>query len=204
MASPRSHPVRTKPSPKSSRKSTYSSAKQPPPTVQATVQVIVETPKNSRNKYKLDEHTRRFSLSKLLPEGMVFPYDFGFFPDTRGQDGDPLDVLVLCEEPTFPGCQVACRLIGVLKATQKDKDHTFRNDRLIAVAQASVLHASLTDLAQLEPAVLKQIEDFFTNYQKVRDIEFTVLAREGPAAAQTILAQATEHASGRASRKAPR
>jgi inorganic pyrophosphatase len=163
-----------------------------------TVQVIVETPKNSRNKYKLDEQTHRFALSKLLPEGMVFPYDFGFFPDTESQDGDPLDVLVLCEEPTFCGCQVACRLIGVLRATQKDKGHAVRNDRLIAVAQASVLHASLTDLAQLEPGVLKQIEDFFTNYQKVRDIEFTVLAHEGPAAAQAILTQAS------ASAKAPR
>ena len=121
---------------------------------------------------------------------MVFPYDFGFFPDTRGPDGDPLDVLILCEEPTFPGCQIACRLIGVLKATQKDKGHTLRNDRLIAVAQASVLHASLTELAQLEPGVLKQIEEFFINYQKVRDIEFTILAHEGAAAARAVLAQA--------------
>lgn len=156
----------------------------------SAVQVIVETPKASRNKYKLDEQTHRFSLSKLLPEGMVFPYDFGFFPDTRGPDGDPLDVLILCEEPTFPGCQIACRLIGVLKATQKDKGHTLRNDRLIAVAQASVLHASLTELAQLEPGVLKQIEEFFINYQKVRDIEFTILAHEGAAAARAVLAQA--------------
>jgi inorganic pyrophosphatase len=185
MASPHSQPAPSKSAKASPREAAEKSAQNAPP----AVQVIVETPKNSRNKYKLDEQTHRFTLSKLLPEGMVFPYDFGFFPDTKSQDGDPLDVLILCEEPTFPGCQIACRLIGVLKATQKEKGHTVRNDRLIAVAQASVLHASLTDLAQLEPGVLKQIEDFFVNYQKVRDIEFAVLGHEGPAAAQAILAQ---------------
>jgi inorganic pyrophosphatase len=67
------------------------------------VQVVVETPRGSRNKYKFDERTGRMKLSKVMPEGMVFPYDFGFFPETRGEDGDPLDVLILCDEPTFPG-----------------------------------------------------------------------------------------------------
>lgn len=68
-----------------------------------TVQVVVETPRGCRNKYKLDEQTKRMKLSNVMPEGMVFPFDFGLFPDTRGDDGDPLDVLILSHEPTFPG-----------------------------------------------------------------------------------------------------
>jgi inorganic pyrophosphatase len=66
------------------------------------VQAIVETPRGGRNKYKLDEETGRMKLSKVMPEGMVFPYDFGFFPGTKGDDGDPVDVLILNDEPTFP------------------------------------------------------------------------------------------------------
>jgi inorganic pyrophosphatase len=151
------------------------------------VRIVVETPRGSRNKYKWDEETGRFALSKLLPEGMVFPYDFGFFPSTRSEDGDPLDALILCEEPTFPGCQIDCRLIGVLKARQKEKGREVRNDRLIAVAEASVLFVGISDLAEMEPAVLRQIEEFFTNYQRVREIEYTVLAREGSAEAVKTL-----------------
>jgi inorganic pyrophosphatase len=154
------------------------------------VRIVVETPKGSRNKYKWDEKTGRFALSKLLPEGMVFPYDFGFFPDTKGEDGDPLDALILSEEPTFPGCQIDCRLIGVVKASQKEQSHEVGNDRLIAVAEASVLFVGLSELAELEPAVLRQIEEFFTNYQRVREIEYTVLAREGSTEAKNLLQRA--------------
>jgi inorganic pyrophosphatase len=85
------------------------------------IPVVIETPRGSRNKYKLDEKTGRFKLSKIMPEGMVFPFDFDFFPGTHAEDGDPLDVLVLCEEPTFPGCQIDCRLAGVMLTRQVDK-----------------------------------------------------------------------------------
>ena len=112
------------------------------------VPVVIETPRGSRNKYKLDEKSGRFRLSKIMPEGMVFPFDFGFFPGTRAEDGDPLDVLVLCEEPTFPGCQIDCRLAGVLLTRQVEKGDTRskRNDRLVGIAQASVLFAEVREL----------------------------------------------------------
>ena len=112
------------------------------------VPVVIETPRGSRNKYKLDEKSGRFKLSKIMPEGMVFPFDFGFFPGTRAADGDPLDVLVLCEEPTFPGCQIDCRLAGVLLARQVDKGDTRgkRNDRIVGIAQASVLFAEVREI----------------------------------------------------------
>lgn len=81
-----------------------------------TLQVIIETPRGSRNKYNFDPDQKIFTLKKVLPAGMVFPYDFGFIPDTRGGDGDPLDVLVLMDEPAVPGCLVPIRLIGVIEA----------------------------------------------------------------------------------------
>src|SRR5215471_878934 len=80
--------------------------------------VVIDTPKGSRNKYKFNEQHGDWRLSKVLPLGMTFPYDFGFLPSTRGEDGDPLDVLVLLDEPAFPGCVVPARLIGILEAAQ--------------------------------------------------------------------------------------
>lgn len=82
--------------------------------------VIIETPRGSRNKYSYDEERKLIRLSGVLPAGAVFPFDFGFVPQTLGQDGGPLDVLVLMDEPVFPGCLVPCRLIGVIEANQTD------------------------------------------------------------------------------------
>jgi inorganic pyrophosphatase len=156
------------------------------------VQVIVETPRGSRNKYKWDEETGRIKLSKVMPEGMVFPYDFGFFPGTKSEDGDPLDVLVLNDEPTFPGCQIECRLIGLLRARQKEKEKETQNDRILAVAEASVLYSGVNTLADLPSVVMKQIEDFFVNYQKVRQIEFVPQGHEDARAAKRRLEKVSE------------
>jgi inorganic pyrophosphatase len=84
-------------------------------TIPAAPRAIVETPRGCRNKYKLDEETGRIKLSKVLPEGMVFPYDLGFFPEAKSDDGDPVDVLILNDEPTFSECQIDCRLIGLIR-----------------------------------------------------------------------------------------
>src|SRR3977135_3679593 len=104
------------------------------------IDVVIETPKGSRNKFKRDPKTRMFKLSKILPQGMIFPYDFGFVPTTKAPDGDPVDILVLIEEATFPGCLLECVLIGVLEAQQREPNgKSTRNDRLIAVARQSLL-----------------------------------------------------------------
>jgi len=95
--------------------------------------VVVDTPRGCRNKYKFDEQDGQWRLSKVLPPGMSFPYDFGFIPSTRGEDGDPLDVLLLMDEPAFLGCVVPARLIGVIEAEQTEEGTTVRNDRLVAV-----------------------------------------------------------------------
>src|SRR4051795_3890858 len=97
--------------------------------------VVIETPKGSRNKYRFDEELGLFVLGGVLPEGMSFPYDFGYLPATLGEDGDPLDVLLLMDEPAFCGCIVPSRLIGVIEAKQAEKNHKpRRNDRLLAVS----------------------------------------------------------------------
>src|SRR5579863_7953432 len=90
-----------------------------PPRTKHAVRVIIETPKGSRNKYAFDPALGAFVLRKVLPAGMAFPYDFGFVPATIGGDGDPLDVLVLMDEPAFPGCVLKCRLVGVIRGRQK-------------------------------------------------------------------------------------
>src|ERR1700686_915727 len=79
---------------------------------ESSIQVVIETPKGCRNKYAFDPKLRSFKLSRVLPDGMVFPYDFGFVPSTLAEDGDPIDVLLLMDAPAFPGCVVDSRLIG--------------------------------------------------------------------------------------------
>jgi inorganic pyrophosphatase len=157
------------------------------------ITVIVETPRGSRNKYKLDEETGRMKLSKVMPVGMVFPYDFGFIPETEGEDGDPLDVLILSDAPSFSGCQVDCRLIGTIQARQREKNgKEMRNDRIVAVAQASVHFASIKELAELEPLVMEQLDEFFINYQKVRDVEVSVVGHKGSEQAMQTLRRASK------------
>ena len=88
----------------------------------STLDVIIETPKGSRNKLKYEPENRKFKLSKIMPEGMMFPYDFGFVPGTKAEDGDPLDVLVLTDDALFPGCLVDCLLIGLIEAEQEENN----------------------------------------------------------------------------------
>jgi inorganic pyrophosphatase len=135
------------------------------------VSVVIETPKGSSNKFKYDPVKHMYTLDKVLPEGMFFPYDFGFVPGTKADDGDPLDVLVLHDSALFPGCSVDCMLVGVIELEQEEDGVMTRNDRLIAVTEASVLYSEINDLARMNPTVLKQVEAFFVNYQKVRNIK---------------------------------
>ena len=101
------------------------------------IQVIIETPKGSRNKFAFDVKQNIFTVKKVLPAGMTFPYDFGFLPRTLAPDGDPIDVLLLMDEPAFPGIAVRARLIGIIEGEQTDGKKTIRNDRLLAVAEVN-------------------------------------------------------------------
>src|ERR1043165_6343493 len=100
------------------------------------VNVVIEATRGTRNKYKYDEETRLFKLSKVLPSGCAFPLDFGFVPGTRGEDGDPLDILLFSDEPLVVGTLLPARLLGVFEAVQKEDGKTERNDRIVGVGMA--------------------------------------------------------------------
>ncbi len=150
--------------------------------------VVVETPKGSRNKYEYDEELGLFKLGGVLPSGAVFPFDFGFVPSTTGGDGDPLDVLVLMDEPAFAGCLVRTRLVGVIEAEQTERDgETTRNDRLIAASTESRLYARARSLNSLDPGLIDEIEHFFVSYNRIKGKEFKPLGRFGPAHALRLV-----------------
>jgi len=154
------------------------------------LQVVIETPKGSRNKYKFDPKLAAFKLSKVLPDGMDFPYDFGFVPSTQGEDGDPIDVLLLMDESAFPGCVIESRLIGVIEGEQDQDGGKERNDRLVAVALENHRHSDLKDLATLNPTLVKELGQFFVNYHQQEGSKFKVLGVKGPKQAARLLDQA--------------
>ena len=119
------------------------------------VRVVVDTSKGSRNKYKYDETLGLYRLSKVLPLGITFPYDFGSIPSTRAEDGDPLDVLVLGEEALLPGFLVTVRLVRVIQAEQTEHGKTFRNDRLLGAIETPVNRPAIQTLAELPPERLE-------------------------------------------------
>ncbi len=149
--------------------------------------VVIETPKGSQNKYTYEPGLGAFVLGGVLPAGAVFPFDFGFVPSTRGEDGDPLDVLVLMDAPAFAGCIVRCRLIGAIEAEQTEDGATVRNDRLIAVAAKSLTHRSLQDMANVSADLLAQIEHFFVSYNIVKGKTFRPLGRSNRATARALV-----------------
>jgi inorganic pyrophosphatase len=151
------------------------------------VNLIVDTPKGSRNKFRYDSALGLFRLGKRLPLGMAFPYDFGFIPSTLAEDGDPLDVLLLADEATFPGCLVGARLLGVLEAEQREKVESTRNDRLVATVVTPYNPAELASLLDLGAPRLSEIEHFFVSYNEQEGRSFRVIARQGPAIAERRL-----------------
>ena len=151
------------------------------------VRVVVDTPRGSRNKLKYDEALGCFRLSRILPAGHMFPYDFGSVPGTRASDGDALDVLVLLDAPSFPGCVVTVRLIGGLAARQTDDGETIRNDRLIGAPETSTNRATIAHLDELGASCLDQIEHFFVAYNEVQGRTFEPIGRFGPDDAEKCL-----------------
>lgn len=151
------------------------------------VQVVIDTPRGSRNKFKYDEKQQCFRLSHILPSGLVFPYDFGSVPGTRADDGDALDVLVLMDDPTFCGCLVTVKLIGVLAATQTEKGNALRNDRLLAVPQTPVNPPLFATLREVDSRRLDEIEAFFVAYNKAHGRTFKPRGRSGAEKAEALL-----------------
>src|SRR5579862_5457735 len=114
-----------------------------------TCRAIIETPKGCRNKFDYDPDSNLFMLGGLLPEGMMFPFDFGFIPSTLGGDGDPLDVMVLMDEPAHVGCLLHVRIIGVIEAEQTEAGKTETNCRLLGVSVHSYNRENITSIKQM-------------------------------------------------------
>jgi inorganic pyrophosphatase len=153
------------------------------------VNVMIETPRGNRNKFKFDDTISCFRLGSVLPAGATFPYDFGFVPGTKAADGDPIDVLLLMDESAFPGCLVCARLIGVIEAEQSEGRKTTRNDRLIAVAKDAHDYKDIRTLHDVNDNLLEELEHFFVSYNQMRGKTFKFLSARGPKHARKLLEQ---------------
>ena len=161
------------------------------------VRAIIETPKGSRNKYAFDEKQRVFGLKKVLPAGMEFPYDFGFVPSTLADDGDPTDVLVLMDEPAFPGCVLQCRIIGVIEGEQGKKKDWERNDRIVAIEKANHSFADIHHVKDLRQTFLRELEEFFVNYHELTEKKYKIIDVRGPGEACRRIKDCRRRANGK-------
>jgi inorganic pyrophosphatase len=157
-----------------------------------TLHVIIDTPKGSRNKFKWDEKHGLYKLGGVLAVGAFFPYDFGFVPSTLADDGDPIDVLLLMEEPAFVGCLVPSRLIGGFFAKQTESGKTERNDRLLAVAANSRNYRDVRMLDDLNQNLVHEIEHFFVSYNAAKGKTFEPQGRFGSNQARQLVQEAAE------------
>jgi inorganic pyrophosphatase len=140
------------------------------------VQVVIETPKGSSFKYAYNSQFDALEIRHELPEGFFFPLNFGFIPATLADDGDPLDALVLGNQPLAPGCLIQCKILGALKAKQKSKGKKIiRNDRIIVAPKISKQYHDIHSLNDLSKSFVKQLEEFFTAYNFQRGIRFMPL-----------------------------
>jgi len=155
----------------------------------ASTTVVVETPGRTAAKYAYEPESKAFVLRRILPVGMILPYDFGFVPGTCAEDGDPLDAMVLSEVQTFPGCHIECRVIGAITATQSEPDEPkpFRNDFVLVVPKESVMWADVSELEQLPRGFIDQLERLFQGYHAMERELFVPLERLNAAAAAGLI-----------------
>ena len=154
----------------------------------SVVRVVIETPKGCRNKYAFDVDQRTFGLTKVLPAGMAFPQNFGFIPSTLGGDGDPLDVLVLMDEPAFPGCLLKCRPVGIIQGQQRKNGKDMeRNDRIVAIEESNHRWAHVKHIDDLGKQFIRELEEFFVNYHKLSDTKYRIIDVKGPGEARRAI-----------------
>ena len=162
---------------------------------QGNIHAIVEATRGSRNKFKYEPDSRIFLLDSVLPAGATFPFDFGFIPSTQGEDGDPIDVLVLMDEPAFVGAVVPAKLVGAIQAEQTEEGETFRNDRLISIASSSHAYRGIDTLDALPPNLIDEIEHFWISYNVIKGKAFKPIGRVGPRGAKHLVNEASRGSS---------
>ena len=153
------------------------------------VDALIEIPLGSKNKYELDEVTGRIKLDRVLYASMIYPAEYGIVEHTLAPDGDPLDILVVCSEPTFPGCIVPARVLGYLEMLDNGK----LDYKLISVVDCDPRYDDIHELSDLPSFILKEIANFFANYKVLQNVPVEVGQYYGKAEAARIIAQCREN-----------
>lgn len=148
--------------------------------------VMVEIPKGSRNKYELDKESGRIVFDRMLFSSVHYPTDYGFLPDTLAADGDPLDVLILLSEPTFPGCMIKARPVGLFSM----KDEKGDDEKILCIPVSDPLWNHIHELDQVPPHLLKEIEHFFNVYKDLEEKTVSVQGWDNRAAALKVIEEA--------------
>jgi inorganic pyrophosphatase len=156
------------------------------PSAPERMTVVVEIPRGSRNKYELDKKTGMFKLDRLLYSSVHYPGDYGFFPRTYAQDDDPLDAIVMTTVPTFPGCAIEVRPIGIFRMTDRDE----MDEKVLCVPARDPLYDEYRDLPDVAPHFLREVEHFFTVYKDLEHVRVQPMGWEGAASARSVIVEA--------------
>ncbi|QQS42886.1 MAG: inorganic diphosphatase [Acidobacteriota bacterium] len=152
------------------------------------VPVLIEIPKGSRNKYEYDKELKVIKFDRMLFSSVHYPADYGYIPETLAADGDPLDVLVLVWEPTFPGCLIETKPIGVLKM----RDDKGEDEKILAVPVSDPLWNHLNELEDAPPHLVREIEHFFAVYKELEHKKVEIDGWEGRVAAEKVIGDCFE------------
>jgi inorganic pyrophosphatase len=163
--------------------------KLPKPFIKDTdeINAIIETPKGSANKYAYDPDLGLFKMTKILPKGLVFPTHFGFIPGTKGEDGDPLDVMIFMDEPSYPGNLVECKVLGVIEAEDIEKGKAIRNDRLVVASVESPRFKAIDSIEQMEKYEIAELVNFCVSYNNLSKKDFKPLKNKGTKTALKLI-----------------
>ncbi len=153
-------------------------------TERSVVNALIEIPLNSRNKYEVDHQTGRIRLDRVLYSAMIYPTEYGILENTLAPDGDPLDILVICKDPTFPGCMVPARVLGYLEMVDGGKT----DYKLISVVDCDPRYDNVQELSDLPAFELDEIKNFFENYKVLQGVEVQVGDYHGKAEALQVIA----------------
>lgn len=160
--------------------------------LQGAFHVVVESPRGSTVKLKYEATLGAFSLSRPLPRGLRYPFDWGFIPSTKGPDGDPLDAMVLWDDTTWPGVLLPCRALGVLQVDQRNTGgkpgERQRNDRILAVPMAAPRYEPLHTYQDVSQRERDELAHFFLAAVRFEDKDARILGWEGPEAVERMLA----------------
>jgi inorganic pyrophosphatase len=162
----------------------------PPQPKAGILNVLIEIPAGSKNKYEFDKDLNAFALDRVLYSSVQYPYDYGFVPNTLADDGDPLDGMVIMDQPTFPGCVIPARPIGMLIMI----DGGDRDEKILCVPDKDPRYTNVKTLADIHPHRLEEIAEFFRSYKNLEKKVTEIRGWEGVEAVQALVNKSIEAA----------